>query len=293
MNHETDGRNRAETVRLYPGIHISFYSLTAETESFPIDDGHSEQILEINYCRAGRIGWIRKNGSSVYLGPKDFSLHTMQAYADSRRTLPNGFYDGMTLRINLQELANHPPEPLEDAEVIGTLLYEKFCRSASFPSFAGNRATETIFSFFYNQPPALQLSYQKIKILELLLYLCRPDHITERRLTEYQSEQVEIVHKIHEQLARSLDQRVTIEALSKQYLMNPTTLKAVFKSVYGNSIAAHMKEHRMEEAARLLAETDRSIAEIALAVGYDSQSKFSAAFKDCFHMLPKEYRRKR
>ena len=39
MNHETDGRNRAETVRLYPGIHISFYSLTAETESFPIDDG--------------------------------------------------------------------------------------------------------------------------------------------------------------------------------------------------------------------------------------------------------------
>lgn len=72
MNHETDGRNRAETVRLYPGIHISFYSLTAETESFPIDDGHSEQILEINYCRAGRIGWIRKNGSSVYLGPKDF-----------------------------------------------------------------------------------------------------------------------------------------------------------------------------------------------------------------------------
>lgn len=230
MNHETDGRNRAETVRLYPGIHISFYSLTAETESFPIDDGHSEQILEINYCRAGRIGWIRKNGSSVYLGPKDFSLHTMQAYADSRRTLPNGFYDGMTLRINLQELANHPPEPLEDAEVIGTLLYEKFCRSASFPSFAGNRETETIFSFFYNQPPALQLSYQKIKILELLLYLCRPDHITERRLTEYQSEQVEIVHKIHEQLARSLDQRVTIEALSKQYLMNPTTLKAVFKS---------------------------------------------------------------
>lgn len=109
MNHETDGRNRAKTVRLYPGIHISFYSLTAETESFPIDDGHSEQILEINYCRAGRIGWIRKNGSSVYLGPKDFSLHTMQAYADSRRTLPNGFYDGMTLRINLQELAGHPP----------------------------------------------------------------------------------------------------------------------------------------------------------------------------------------
>lgn len=47
----------------------------------------------------------------------------------------------------------------------------------------------------------------------------------------------------------------------------------------------------MEQAARLLRETDRSVAEIAQAVGYDSQSKFTAAFKAFFGALPREYRK--
>ncbi len=106
------------------------------------------------------------------------------------------------------------------------------------------------------------------------------------------TDQEETIRKIHDQLMQHLDQRITIEELSHQHLMNPTTLKAVFKSVYGTSIAAHMKKHRMEQAAEYLKSTDKSIAEIAQAVGYDSQSRFGAAFKEYYHMLPREYRQK-
>lgn len=105
------------------------------------------------------------------------------------------------------------------------------------------------------------------------------------------SGQTETVREIHDWLLGHMDQRITIEELSRRYLINPTTLKAVFKSVYGTSVAAHMKEHRMVQAAKLLRESDRNIAEIAQAVGYDSQSKFAVAFKSFFGMLPKEYRR--
>ncbi len=42
----------------------------------------------------------------------------------------------------------------------------------------------------------------------------------------------------------------------------------------------------------MLKETDKSIAEIARAVDDDSQSKFTAAFKAHFNVLPKEYRKK-
>ena len=105
-------------------------------------------------------------------------------------------------------------------------------------------------------------------------------------------EQIEIIRQIHKQLIEHMDQRFPIEALSRQYLMNPTTLKSVFKSVYGTSIAAHMKQHRMAQAARLLRETNLSVAEIAGRVGYDSQSKFAAAFKGVYQVLPKEYRKK-
>ena len=43
----------------------------------------------------------------------------------------------------------------------------------------------------------------------------------------------------------------------------------------------------------MLRETDMSVAEVALAVGYDSQSKFSTAFKAFFQVLPREYCKKR
>ena len=105
-------------------------------------------------------------------------------------------------------------------------------------------------------------------------------------------EQNELIRQIHNQMVSHLDRRVTIESLARQYHMNPTTLKAMFKACYGTSIAAHIREHRMKEAARLLRETDLSVAQIAAAVGYDSQSRFTAAFKATYQALPKEYRKK-
>lgn len=117
------------------------------------------------------------------------------------------------------------------------------------------------------------------------------EHPLEKENTVYGA-QMDTIRQIHKQLMDHMDQRFTIESLAKQYLMNPTTLKAMFKSVYGTSIAAHMKEHRMAEAAKLLRGTNLSVAEIARRVGYDSQSRFSSAFKATYQILPTEYRKK-
>ncbi len=110
--------------------------------------------------------------------------------------------------------------------------------------------------------------------------------------TAQPSEQLEIVREIHDRLIQEMGTRMTIEELSREYLINPTTLKTAFKAVYGTSIAAHIKEHRMKKAAELLRYSNKSVAEIAQAVGYDSPSKFTAAFKGYFHVLPKDYKKK-
>lgn len=111
--------------------------------------------------------------------------------------------------------------------------------------------------------------------------------------TQAYASDVRAARAVHAQLIHNLDKRITIEELSRQYHINPTTLKTVFKSVYGTSIAAHIREHRMEKAAALLLETGDSIAQIAQAVGYSSQSKFTAAFKEAYGVPPTEYRRKK
>ena len=105
------------------------------------------------------------------------------------------------------------------------------------------------------------------------------------------AEQLEVIRQVHRFLTEHLDSRITIEQLSRQFLMNPSTMKELFKEVYGSSIAAHIRQHRMERASALLLESDDSVAQIARTVGYESQSKFTSEFKKAFSMLPTEYRR--
>ena len=279
-----------KTIPLFAGIELAYLSLTGD--SFSVQHKEADNLMVINYCKSGRIGWKMDSGNYVYLGTGDFSIHTMNLCANSEINLPNGSYEGIAIYIDLPEFTNHPPDLLLGTGITGTALYEKVCKNDTLISMTGNEQTDAIFRFFFHQPERVRLSYQKIKVLELLLYLYQSEDFSNQRTTEYKAEQIEVVRKIHEQLLDSLDKRITIEELSRQYLMNSTTMKTLFKSVYGASIAAHMKEHRMRKAADMLLQTEMSIGEIALAVGYDSQSKFSTAFKDFFQMLPKEYRKK-
>ena len=105
------------------------------------------------------------------------------------------------------------------------------------------------------------------------------------------AEQLETIRRVHEALTADLSSRITIDELSRRFLMNPSTMKEVFKTVYGQSIAAHIREHRMQHAAKLLLEGDENVAQVARAVGYESQSKFSTEFHKAFGVLPTEYRR--
>lgn len=279
-----NGIYQKETIQLYPGIELKY--LEIESGSFAVQHKAMNNVLQINYCKSGQMIWRMDGGNYIYLNPGDFSLHAMNVCTDSLISFPSGQYSGLAVFIDLQEAAANPPELFSGADIFGRLC------GGDIVFINGNEKTESIFSAFYDQPEQLRLPYQKIKTLELLLYLSDPESMCRNRSVAYQSEQVEIIKKIHDRLASQMGERITIEELSRQYLMNPTTLKAAFKEVYGTSIAAHMKQHRMERAAKLLRETNMSVAEIAQAVGYDNQSKFSAAFKACYQVLPREYRKK-
>ena len=118
-----------------------------------------------------------------------------------------------------------------------------------------------------------------------------PDEKAGQDYGGYPLEQIETIRRVHDLLTEDLSSRITIEELSKRFLMNPSTMKELFRAVYGSSIAAHIKEHRMERAAELLKDTDQSMAEIANGVGYGSQSKFAAQFRKAYGLPPTEYRR--
>jgi AraC-like DNA-binding protein len=284
------GKGIMEIYPLYPAIELSFFTICGTSPMF-----HHKALpdkLEINYCHQGRIGWDLQDVGSIYLGPGDCSLHPMECCANSVMNLPLGYYEGITICVDLKKLSEATPELLSGTGITGKSLYEKFFHKEAFLTLPANEQVGGIFEALYTAPKQFQFAYYKLKVLELLLQLSHMPLPSEPQVSGCQSDQVETIRAMHDYMMDHLDQRLTIDELSRQYHINTTTLKSVFKAVYGTSIAAHIKEHRMENAARALIGTRNSVASIAAAVGYENQSKFTAAFKETYGILPTEYRKR-
>ncbi len=285
---KTAGKGKMIVYRIFPGIEAAFHFFLAEQVSF--HHPFSPSVLEISHCRTGRVDWNLKNDTSEYLGTGDLALHSTGCQADSVIQLPVGYYEGLSVFINLNQLEAEAPDILKEANINIQAIYQRYCSADHSVFIPSCREIEYIFMPLYDLPENLRIPYLKLKIQELLLYLsCRNPEKQES--SQYCSRQTELIKEVHHFLTQNLNQRYTIDELSKRYLINTSSLKELFKAVYGMPIAAYMKEYRMKTAAALLCKTNDSIAQIAAAVGYESQSKFSNAFRDIFQMLPTQYRK--
>lgn len=286
MGHGHEGESR---LRVLPGAELAFHRFEGQVRAHR----HEPQgdCLEINHCRAGRIGWEMDGGLTLYMGPGDLALHRMDRCADSVLRFPLGHYEGISLELDTAVLAEHLPEDLLRAGADPAGLGEKFCPDGGVTALPAGERIARVFDVLYDLPEAMRPAYCRLKVQELLLFLAGVDPARETSLNRVLSQQVEVVKEVHRELTAHLDRRPTIEALSRRYLLNTTALKTTFKAVYGQPIAAYMKGCRVREAARLLRETDEPVAEIARRVGYESQSKFTVAFRDLEKVSPTEYRR--
>jgi AraC-like DNA-binding protein len=72
--------------------------------------------------------------------------------------------------------------------------------------------------------------------------------------------------------------------------MSAAQLGRTFKQVAGMTLVAYLNHVRLANAARLLKETDRTIADIASEVGFSDQSYFDKRFKRAFGGAPRDFR---
>ncbi|OUQ19072.1 AraC family transcriptional regulator [Lachnoclostridium sp. An14] len=283
-----DGLGLMTVYQVYPGIQLIYNDF--EATSCYWDGNIDKNILEINHCREGREGCRLASGSCLYLGEGDLSIHTMDNCA-AEMSFPLKHYRGISVVINLSVVVKNPPEILSDSGIDILQFKDKFCSGGNCFIMRAKDEIEHIFSELYSVPDCLQKPYFRLKVQELLLFLCMVDVSQEKQRELYTSPQVEIIKTIHKRLTSNLQERPTIEDLSKEYLINTTTLKDTFKGIYGQPIGTYMKEYRIRQAAILLRQTQATIAEIANQVGYENQSKFATAFRDVLKISPAEYRK--
>jgi AraC-like DNA-binding protein len=88
-------------------------------------------------------------------------------------------------------------------------------------------------------------------------------------------------------LTRRLAQPVSLEELAQAVGLNRLALTSGFHQLFGSSVYDYFHKYRMERAHALLQDEDRSITQIAQAVGYSHACNFSTAFKAHFGYIPR------
>ncbi len=99
-----------------------------------------------------------------------------------------------------------------------------------------------------------------------------------------------IVRSAQNIIAERISEPVNVQLLAQCIHISPNYLSALFRSETGVRLTEYITNIKMQEAARLLRETDRNIIEVATAVGYPNANYFSRLFKKCYGLIPSEYR---
>lgn len=98
-----------------------------------------------------------------------------------------------------------------------------------------------------------------------------------------------IVGRVTRYLADHVRDSITFEDVCENIHMSRTNLKTVFKAVTNQPVMEYYRNLKIEEAKRLLRETDLNFTQIADRLGYSSIHYFSRQFKNVTGMTLSEY----
>lgn len=271
-----------------PGVMVSFNDFRMErcVSGFST----SAEVLCVDWCEEGRLEQPLAGGSFSYVAAGDVKVDDRSSHS-GEFLLPTGRYRGVTVTYEIERAQHSASQALEGFPVDLSLLRRRYCLDGIPFLLHRCEGAAHIFSELGRAPERVRKSYCQIKALELLLFLCELDPLPANEMAYYPRSQVDRVKRARDYVARDLSATVTVEEAARIARMPLTSFKACFKGVYGSSPAAYFRKLKMDRAAQLLAESDMKVADIGLAVGYDSPSKFSAAFKSAWNICPADYRR--
>jgi AraC-like DNA-binding protein len=282
--------NGEGTVTIFPIFSgINLIKLDINAKSYRPDMIIQGNVIEINYCFKGRFECQMEDGCLQYVGEGDLFLkHPDNDWTNIE--LPLGYYQGLVIAIDLDKASVKWDSVIDGMpKNICESLNRYFVNDKCF-MIQSKEQTEHIFSDMYSVSEKVREVFYKIKTMEILLYLYCFDPATENQVRIYARQQVDIVKQIYKHITEEFSSRFTIESLSRDYCISATALKKNFKDLYGKPLATFMKEYRIKKASDMLCATSKSISEISCLVGYESQSKFTVAFKDIMNLTPLEYR---
>ena len=83
---------------------------------------------------------------------------------------------------------------------------------------------------------------------------------------------------------------LTVDDMARAAGLSKAHFSSAFRATFGESPHGYLLTRRLERAAALLRNTDRSVLDICLAVGLQSVGSFTTSFTRMHGMTPTQYR---
>lgn len=133
---------------------------------------------------------------------------------------------------------------------------------------------------------------QEIQNLDSLCYSLQEslEAFTENMFEYIPNKNHDIIKKAILYISAHFSEPITLDDVAAQVHLNPAYFSSMFKQSTGSSFKEYVNMVRIEESKRLLANTDYSIIDIAVAAGFEDQSYFSRVFKKYTGLTPRQYR---
>ena len=246
-------------------------------------------VLEIRHYQEGRVEFEFEGDKVFHLQQDEFCVNGM-LNMPARYSFPFDYCSGLSLVLDKNSMTEVTRSQLALFQIDISVLEEDLDTAHQWYICKTPPSMCHVFEELYAAKEHETSQYFRIKVLELLYHATKLRKEDRVAATYYAREHIEIVKRVRKAMLKDLSRSTPLEQFLRGEAISTVTFQTIFKQIYGRSPYAYLKHYRMNSAAVQLRESNESINQIALSLGYSNASKFARAFRDVFGVLPKDYR---
>ncbi|MGI6563690.1 MAG: AraC family transcriptional regulator [Clostridia bacterium] len=134
-----------------------------------------------------------------------------------------------------------------------------------------------------------------VKAYVYLLLVCllrsHKKAVLSKKESRIRSNNLDCLNKVIVYIEEHYNERLTVNQLARYAGMSTSNLHLLFKKASGKTITDYINQVRIQNADRLLRNSDMNISEIATAVGVDDSNYFTKLFKKYKKIAPSQIRK--
>lgn len=278
------------SIEVFPGIIIQHYFCEGgkiwrcSPSAYKID----EDIL-IHHCKYGRFETLLADGAFHSLGMGKMTLSSSLCnLVEVESMIPAELYEGISVVFSYKHFPPWLTALFSTWGIDFPSLVSKFNLSKRWHYIAANSGMEKIFLDLYDLFDTRTVPLIQLKVMELMHHISVDTVLNGKNKMPAPQTHSKIVKKICSMMVNTT---CPIADLVSQEAISYNLFQKIFKSVYGTSPNLYRQEYKMNRAASLLKNTDKTILDISLEQGYENPGKFAATFKKIMGFSPGEFRR--